>query len=357
MSRKPEESLGRPPTTQRDVVAIGASAGGLRALRTLVSQLPADFPAAILVVMHIGTQPSILPSLLTAWGVLPAVHAEDGGPLLPGRLHIAPPDHHLLVTGDSIRLLRGPKEHHTRPAIDPLFRSVAVCCGPRVVGIVLSGHLDDGTAGLQAIKACGGIAVVQDPREAQVSSMPMSALRHVDVDHCLPSAGMARLLTGLVAQPAPQPEAATPPTLAREHALSVGPQGEEVVKNLQAFADPSTHACPDCGGVLWEVKDAKPTRFRCHTGHAYTLRTLAESMKESTDHALQIAVRALQEQAILLRRAAAASRADDALAEAEEIDADAARLEAHVSLLTRVSEAAAVGSLEAAQVPGKEGVA
>jgi two-component system chemotaxis response regulator CheB len=326
----------------------------LRALRTLVSQLPADFPAAVLVVLHIGTQPSILPSLLGAWGNLPAEHAEDGGPLLAGRLHVAPPDHHLILVGDSIRLLRGPKEHHTRPAIDPLFRSAAVCCGPRVVGIVLSGHLDDGTAGLQAIKACGGVAVVQDPRDAQVPSMPMSALRHVDVDHCVPVAGMAQLLTSLVAQPVSSQQAAAPTALASEHALSVSEPGEEVMKHLQAFADPSTHACPDCGGVLWEVKAAKPTRFRCHTGHAYTLRTLAESMKESTDHALQIAVRALQEHAILLRRAAAASRAADAVAEAAAIDADAERLEAHVRVLTRVSEDAAVKSLEAPSVPREE---
>jgi two-component system chemotaxis response regulator CheB len=221
---------------------------------------------------------------------------------------VAPPDHHLLLEHERICLSRGPKEHHSRPAIDPLFRSAALCYGPRVVGVILSGHLDDGTAGLQAVKGCGGLAVVQDPRDAEVASMPMSALRHVDVDHCEPVADMGRLLAMLAREPVPTGDVSAPSALRSEHAVGMSNSARDAMRHLQAFAAPSTHSCPDCGGVLWEVKGAEPARFRCHTGHAFTLLTLAESMREVTEDALQNAIRALQEQAILLRRAAVAKR-------------------------------------------------
>jgi two-component system chemotaxis response regulator CheB len=333
---------------RRDLVVIGASAGGLPALRALVSQLPADFPAAILIVMHIGSQPSILPSLLAVWGKMPAAHVQGGEPLLPGRVYVAPPDHHMLISDGAIRLWRGPKEHYTRPAIDPLFRSAAICCGRRAVGIILSGHMDDGTAGLQAIKSCGGIAVVQDPRDAQVPGMPMSALHHVDIDHCVPITGMAPLLASLVAEPVASEDVPVPSYLSSEDAVFGGQPAEDVMESLNSIAEPSTLVCTDCGGVLWEVRNSRPIRFRCHTGHAFTLRSLAASMKESTELALQSAIRSLQEQAILLHRAAAVSRASDAVVEADAIEADADRLEAHVRQLEELNRASAVRSLEPA---------
>jgi two-component system, chemotaxis family, protein-glutamate methylesterase/glutaminase len=342
------------PDDRRDLVVIGASAGGLTALRTLVSQLPEDFPAAILVVVHIGTQPSILPSLLTAWGRLPAVHAEDGSELRPGLIQVAPPDHHLLLAEKGIRLSRGPKEHHSRPAIDPLFRSAAICCGTRVIGVILSGHLDDGTAGLQAIKACGGTAIVQEPRDAQVASMPLSVLRHVEVDHCLPTASMPRLLSALVAEPAPLGKFPAPDALRSEHAVTESKTARDAMRNLQAFSKPSTHSCPDCGGVLWEVDGAKPPRFRCHTGHAFTLLTLAESMREATEEALQTAIRALQEQAILRRRAAGMKQSAGEFADASAIDADADRLDEQMRLLVQISENTALRSLESAPLLADE---
>lgn len=345
--KSPAEPSGAVPTEHRDLVVIGASAGGLPALRALVSLLPEDLAATLLVTMHVGTQPSILPSLLTSWGRLPAMHAADGSTLQPGRILVAPPDHHLLVEVGRVRLSRGPREHHSRPAIDPMFRSAALCCGPRVIGVILSGHLDDGTAGLQAVKACGGVAVVQDPADAEVTSMPLSALRHVDVDHCLPMAAMARLLSGLVTDPVPAREVPAPIELRSEYAMGATNSAGDAMRKLQTFAKPSTQTCPDCGGVLWEVKDAKPPRFRCHTGHAYTLRTLAQSMMESTEEALQHAIRALQEQAILLRQAAAASRTAEA-ADAPALEADAERMEAHTRQLIRISEDAGLPSLEVA---------
>ena len=176
------------------IVVIGASMGGVPALRTLVSSLPEDFPAPLLVVLHIGNFPSILPELLAARCPLTAAHAVDGEKLEPGRIYIAPPDQHMVVDGRTVRLNRGPKEHHSRPAIDPLFVSAALSHGPGVIGVILTGMLDDGTSGLQAIKRCGGVAIVQDPKEAEAPSMPLSALRHVRVDHCAPVADIAALL-------------------------------------------------------------------------------------------------------------------------------------------------------------------
>ncbi|MCM5682285.1 chemotaxis protein CheB [Schlegelella sp. S2-27] len=188
--------------TQRNIIAIGASSGGVAALRTLLSELGPSLSAAILVVQHIGPHESMLPRLLHRSGGLPAQHAVHGEPLVAGRVYVAPPDHHLLVTRESILLTRGPKENHTRPAIDPLFRSVAVHHGAAAIGVVLTGHLDDGTSGLMAIKTCGGMAVVQDPQDAEAPSMPESALHHVEVDHVVPVARMGALLTRLVTGPA-----------------------------------------------------------------------------------------------------------------------------------------------------------
>ncbi|OBV41387.1 chemotaxis protein CheB [Janthinobacterium psychrotolerans] len=184
------------------LIAIGASAGGMEALSTIFAALPADFPAAILVVTHVGARKSLLPALLAKTSALPVRHAQDREPIRPGRILLAPPDLHMLVSITAgqpmVELTRGPRENHTRPAIDPLFRSAAAALGPQVVGVILSGYLDDGTAGLQAIKACGGMALVQEPEDAVAPSMPDSALRNVAVDRRLPAAGIAPALLALV---------------------------------------------------------------------------------------------------------------------------------------------------------------
>ncbi|WP_280155493.1 chemotaxis protein CheB [Piscinibacter sp. XHJ-5] len=290
------------------LVVIGASAGGVQALQTLVSELPAAFPAAILIVLHIGSHPSIMPALLSARGPLKAQHATDGEPIVAGHIRLAPPDHHLLVEGQHLRLSRGPKEHHTRPAIDPLFRSAAMTVGPGVVGVVLTGRLDDGTAGLQAIKAYGGIAVVQDPGDAAESSMPASALKYVHVDHCVPLALMAGLLT----------------SLAMEH--------------LEAIALPSPFVCPDCKGGLWEIRASQPQRYRCHTGHAFTLRTLRHAQSEATDEALWGALRALQEKEILIRTEQTRHRAEGDERAARQLDAEVEQLTEQANLLRQLLE-------------------
>ena len=254
--RRKGESSPRRQGASRDapsrLVVVGASAGGVQALRALAAELPADFPCALLVVLHVGAHPSILPRLLSRSGALSATHAVDGEPYRPGHIHVAPPDHHLLVDGARLRLARGPKEHHARPAIDPLFRSAALAHGPGVVGVVLTGRLDDGTAGLQAIKAGGGITVVQDPADAIEPSMPASALRHVQVDHCVPLAGIGALLDSLVrtdvAPRAAAPEIEVASTMTHEHALSLS-LGDPM-QHLQAIAAPSPFVCPDCSGGL-----------------------------------------------------------------------------------------------------------
>ena len=317
------------------LVVIGASAGGVRALQVLAAQLDPGFAAPLLVVQHVGSHPSMLPALLARSGPLPAAHAQDGVRLEPGRIYVAPPDRHMVVDGDLIRVNHGPREHHTRPAVDPLFRSAAVSFGPAAVGVVLTGFLDDGTAGLQAIKRCGGRAVVQDPDDAEAPSMPLSALRYVEVDHCVPLSTMGALLASLVAADPPARIARVPELIEREHAILLG-KGEPMA-HTTAIGSPSVFACPDCYGTLFQI-DGEPPRFRCHTGHAFSLRSLHHAQAEATDEALWSALRALQEKQMLLsRQAESHAHALDA-AEAAQLEADAALAQRHVQTLRSLIE-------------------
>ena len=292
---------------RRDIIVIGASAGGVSALLTLMTTLP-RVPAAVLIVLHIGPHRSVLPALLQNRSSNRAIHAEDGQPIEPGTLYIAPPDHHMLVEEGFIRLTRGPKEHHTRPAVDPLFRTAALAYGPRVIGVVLTGRLDDGTAGLQAIKDCGGVAVVQDPAEAEHRSMPLSALKSVPVDRCVPLTSMAETLLQLVDEPIVAAE--PPPAVRKRLALEVAVTGntENPMENLDAIGKPSHVTCPDCSGVLWEISDTRPPRYRCHTGHAFSLRSLCATQDSASEDALWAAIRALQAREVLQRQLAEQNR-------------------------------------------------
>jgi two-component system, chemotaxis family, protein-glutamate methylesterase/glutaminase len=285
----------------RNIVVIGASAGGVSALQQLAADLPPQFPAVVLIVLHIGANRSQLPALLEAAGPNSAAHASDGETIRTGHLAVAPPDCHLLLEKGVLRLTRGPKENFARPAIDPLFRSAALTYGPRVIGVILTGGLDDGTAGLQAIKASGGLAVVQDPDTAFARDMPDSALKYVEVDHCVPLNSLANTLLELIKEPSAT-AGETNPMLRHEQA----PQNGVVnaIEDLKAIGTPSALACPECGGGLWEINDANPPRYRCHTGHAYSLRSLEYAMNETTEAALWSAVRALQERAVVTRRIA-----------------------------------------------------
>jgi two-component system, chemotaxis family, protein-glutamate methylesterase/glutaminase len=320
-----------PDPASRDLIVIGASAGGVQVLLDLAVGLPADTAACVLVVLHVGAHRSLLPELMSARGALPARHPHDGEALAPGVIFIAPPDQHMLVDGDHIRLVRGPKENFARPAIDPLFRTAALSHGARVIGVVLSGRLDDGTTGLQMIKQCGGMAVVQDPLDAEQPEMPISASAHVDVDRCVPAAQLAQTLLGLIEVPSIATTPVEVSQIALDQAVSSG-EGDPM-KLLQALGHPSRFACPECSGVLWEIDNCQPRRFRCHTGHGFTLRSLAHTQNIATDEALWSAMRALQEREALLRTLAQdgesdadGRQGDGLLGEADRTAAEAERL-------------------------------
>ena len=318
------------------LIVVGASLGGVSALRQLAAALPADVAAPILVVLHVGEQRSVLPSLLARNAPVEVSHARDGETLRAGHVYVAPPDQHMLVSGDRIQLSRGPKEHHTRPAIDPLFRSAALAHGPDVIGVVLTGNLDDGTAGLQAIKARGGIAIVQDPDDATAPSMPRSALRYVDVDHCVALPLIPVLLSSLAAAP-PRPAPSIPADLpAHEQALTLS-EGNPM-EHLEAISQPSTFVCPDCHGSLWQVRDSRPARFRCHTGHGFTARTLQDALALAGDEALWNALRSLQEREILLQTMADQDRAVGEERSAVRLEAAAGRLREQGHTLRRLVE-------------------
>lgn len=310
-----------------DVIAIGASAGGIEALRIVAATLPANLPASLLIVQHLApTSPGALPGILERSGPLAAVFAQDEQPLELSKIYIAPPDRHLLVDEDSrLRLSRGPKENLSRPAIDPLFRSAALVFGPRLIGVVLTGYLDDGTAGLQAVKLCGGAAIVQDPKEAVAPAMPLSALENVDVDFCLPLPEIGPQLARMIAAPAPPHVKSAPEDLATEVAIAAG-EAPPVEKVMQ-IGEPSGFACPECHGVLMRLRGSKPLRFRCHAGHALTEQALLAGLAENTENSLWSAIRSLQEEAMLKRHLASHSaKAGELLKDAEEAIAAADRI-------------------------------
>jgi two-component system, chemotaxis family, protein-glutamate methylesterase/glutaminase len=234
--------------------------------------LPADFHAAIFVVVHFpGSVTSALPRILTRAGVLPATHPDNESPIHPGRIYVAPPDCHLFIEEGNVRLSRGPKENGHRPAIDPLFRSAAHHYGSRVIGILLSGNLSDGTAGLVSIKQRSGIAIVQDPETALYSGMPRSAIERVPVDHVVPVKEMAGLLEQLTAEPAPsRKDIAVKSSRDEDDTLD-----EVAIEHRKTQAGiPSTMSCPECHGVLWEDRDGDVLAFRCRVGHAFTEEAL-----------------------------------------------------------------------------------
>jgi two-component system, chemotaxis family, protein-glutamate methylesterase/glutaminase len=283
-----------------DVVVIGASSGGVEALSKVLASLPADLPAAIFVVLHVNPDaPSYLPSILNRAGNLPAAHAVDQEPIRRGRVYVAPPGVQTYVHRGRIAVRRGPYENLHRPAIDPLFRTAARHYGPRVVGIVLSGGLDDGAAGMAAVKRAGGVAIVQDPSDAAFPSMPMSALERIEPDFCVPVDQIGGLIVELVASGAGGP-------LPAEIALETV---EEAPTPSDAYASselgpPSGITCPDCSGALWEIKEGREVRYRCRVGHAYSPEAIVRAQEASVERAMWTALRALEERVALLDRLA-----------------------------------------------------
>jgi two-component system chemotaxis response regulator CheB len=288
----------------KDIIVVGASAGGIEALKKLVSGLPPDLGAAVFVVQHTApNSPGLLPSILQRSGRLPALSVKNKAPIEPGRIYVAIPDHHLIIEPGTVRSTRGPKENHSRPAVDPLFRSAALAYGPRVIGIVLTGGLDDGTSGLWTIKCLGGTAIVQDPEEAFADSMPRSALKHVRVDHCVPMAEMGSLLVRLTKEPAESGETAVPEEAKIE--VEIAGANAALEAGVQNLGIPSQYSCPECHGVLLQWKEGNRIRFRCHTGHAFSAQSLMAEVDEAIEDALWNAIRALQEGKLLFAHLAA----------------------------------------------------
>jgi two-component system chemotaxis response regulator CheB len=262
----------------------------VEALGKLVQALPGDLAAAVFVVLHVpSTGTSVLPSILSRAGALPAAHASDGDPIEHGRISVAPPDCHLLLEPDGVRVVRGPRENGHRPAIDPLFRSAARAFGRRVAGVILSGVLDDGTDGLRTIKLRGGVAVVQDPDDALYPAMPRSAIAHTRPDHVLPVAALASALVDLT------------------HRLSdndgrpeVGAMEPEDGSRGQLVP----FVCPECGGTLAEADDGGVARYACHVGHAFSVDSLLALQSDALETALWTAMRALEERSMITRRVA-----------------------------------------------------
>jgi two-component system chemotaxis response regulator CheB len=288
----------------RNIIVIGASSGGIDALRTIVRSLPANFSASVFVVLHVSpASPGILDEILTRAGELPAITPGDGERIQPGRIYVAPPDRHMLIEPGIVRLTRGPRENRFRPAVDPLFRSAAQTYGPRVIGVVLTGDLDDGTAGLWAVKRLGGTAIVQDPGDALYPSMPRSAMSHVKVDYCVPIEEIAPLLVSLTIDTSEREGALKVPDeiqievrIAKEHtALDAG---------VMKLGEPSIYVCPECNGVLLQLNEEDRPRFRCHPGHAYSVESLMAAIQEGVEDALWNAVRCLEENILLMRQLA-----------------------------------------------------
>ena len=289
---------------KRNIIVIGGSMGSFEVFKTLAVGLPGDLDAAIFVVWHMSPIISgVLPWVMNKAGNLEAVEPEDGDPIEHGRIYVARPDHHLLVERDRVRVTRGPKENRFRPAVDPLFRSAAYAYGPRVIGVITSGALDDGTSGLWEVKNRGGLAVVQDPHEAEVPSMPQNAIAEVKVDHIVTAAKIADCLVELSQQDVDE----------HEGYMSENGHDEQTREEIKIAAEDSAfqqgvfqrgeltpYTCPECSGVLARLRDGDRIRFRCHTGHAYSVDALLASLTENIEDSLWKAVRGVDESIMLL---------------------------------------------------------
>lgn len=284
----------------RDIIVIGTSAGGFTALKNLLSQLPPDLPATIFIVRHISPgHANKLPALLERAGNLKVSYARDGERFIKNHVYVAPPDHHLIIEDGHIRLSQGPKENLTRPAIDPLFRSAALFFRSRVVGVVLTGELDDGTAGLWSVKYRGGTTVVQDPQDAEHPGMPRSAANNVKIDYCLPLSEIGPLLVRLANDAADEDSAAPSEQLEIENRIAL--DDPRALTQLERLGELTSLTCPDCHGSLRQLGEEEFVRFRCRTGHAYTVETLLAEQDQALENILRDALRSAVEKSTLAR--------------------------------------------------------
>jgi two-component system, chemotaxis family, protein-glutamate methylesterase/glutaminase len=317
---------------KHDVIVIGASAGGVEAISRVVSDLPRDLPASVLVVLHISRSRSFLPEILTRAGRLRAAHPEDREALEYGRIYVAPPDHHMIVESGCVRVAHSASENGVRPAVDPLFRSAARVYGGRVIGVILTGTLDDGTAGTAAVHEAGGVTIAQDPDEAIAPGMPRSAIGTGCVDHIVPLRDIALLLGALTGEDAPTrlPAADHPHLRPMESDLQVMPLA---LRGADRPGNPSVFTCPECHGTLWESDEHGLLRFRCRVGHVYSPESMIAAQTDEVDRALWVALRTLEERAAMAYRLAERGRERDQrwvdqtfTARAQETEREAARI-------------------------------
>lgn len=301
----PEKAHNASIMQARDIIVIGASAGGFEALKKLVADLPPDFAASLFIVWHISPDiHGVLPQVLNRANTIYAAHAYDGEAIKPNRIYVAPPDRHLLIESGLVRVTRGPKENRFRPAVDPLFRSAAYAYGRRVIGVILSGALDDGTAGLWTVKHRGGLAIVQDPADAEMSSMPESAMREVAIDYCVPVTEMAALLVRLSQEPVTATNEVVMEDKTENEKIAleirIAAEGSAFESGIMKFGAFTPYTCPECHGVLSALKDGHLTRYRCHTGHAFSADSLLATITENIEASLYSAIRGVEESMMLL---------------------------------------------------------
>ncbi|MBD2054490.1 chemotaxis protein CheB [Oculatella sp. FACHB-28] len=286
--------------SKHSIVVVGTSAGGMEALKQLVAHLPSNLPTAIFIVWHVAPESTnILPQILERVSPLPVAQAINNETIQPGRIYVAPSDHHLLVELGQVRVTKGPKENRFRPSVDVLFRSAALAYGSQVIGVVLTGLLNDGASGLYAVKERGGRAVVQDPVDALHPSMPIQAMKAVPVDYCVPIKEMGALL-GRLSNEVDQEKEEMP--VSEQMKLEVAIAGEDNAfrSGIMKLGQLSPYTCPECHGVLLQLKDGGLVRFRCHTGHAYSLNALLTEVTESIEASLWSTLRGIEESELLM---------------------------------------------------------
>jgi two-component system chemotaxis response regulator CheB len=316
-----------------DIIVIGASAGGVQPLGKIIERLKPDFAGSVFIVLHVSGY-SMLPSILAKAGRLAAEHAKDGQPIKPGKILIAPPDHHLLLNDHRVLLSRGPKQNNVRPAIDVLFLSAARMFGPRVIGVVLSGSLDDGSAGLVAIKRAGGIAIVQNPEDAVHRDMPCNAIAAIQADYILPASEIGPALNELSSSNG-RAEGSMVKQAKPSQRMKMIARGESDPTVLPK-GKISTLTCPECGGTLWEAHEGKVLRFHCHTGHSFSAGTMLETQQNGVETALWVALRTLKERAVLLNKLAGEARRGHRRFTERKYTEDAKEFEQRAELLREV---------------------
>lgn len=327
---------------------MGASAGGVETLRRVVAGLPADLAATICVVLHLAPDShSALPHILERAGKLPCHAARDGEKLEPGCILVAPPDRHLIIEDGHVRLTAGPRENGHRPAIDALFRSAARHGDGHVIGVILSGMRDDGSAGLASIKAHGGVGIVQDPEEAMYAGMPRSALASVAVDAVVGSVDVAGAVTALV-NGEPLPVSDQPPDR-----FSAVPEPPASLPG-EPFPEPLSTVCPECGGVLTERHHAGLVQWECRVGHRYSPESLLRAQAEGVEAAMWAAVRALEDRRILLDRMARQFESRDQHVSARSVRQRAAEAHRHAQAVRSALASASLSSLGEVGQPGRE---